>query len=226
MLRRAADIIRDRNQELSEIETHDTGKPIQETIVADAVSGADALEYFGGLAASLTGEHIPLAGGDFAYTVRRALGVCVGIGAWNYPAQIACWKAAPALTCGNSMVFKPSETTPLSALRIAEILTEAGAPSGVFNVIQGAGDVGSALISDQRVAKVSLYRFGSYRSKSIFRRRLRHEACYLGARRQVALDHLWTTRMLRTPFRGRFWEISILRVKFAPMEHGCSSRKE
>ena len=156
VLRRAADIIRDRNQELSEIETHDTGKPIQETTVADAVSGADALEYFGGLAASLTGEHIPLAGGDFAYTVRRALGVCVGIGAWNYPAQIACWKAAPALTCGNSMVFKPSETTPLSALRIAEILTEAGAPNGVFNVIQGAGDVGSALIADQRVAKVSL----------------------------------------------------------------------
>ncbi|MEO0546650.1 MAG: betaine-aldehyde dehydrogenase [Pseudomonadota bacterium] len=156
ILRRAADIMRERNHELSVIETHDTGKPIQETTVADATSAADALEYFGGLAGSLTGEHIPLAGGDFVYTIREALGVCVGIGAWNYPTQIACWKAAPALACGNTMVFKPSETTPLSALKVAEILVEAGAPAGVFNVIQGFGDVGAALVTDPRVAKVSL----------------------------------------------------------------------
>ncbi|WP_299661946.1 betaine-aldehyde dehydrogenase [uncultured Ruegeria sp.] len=156
VLRRAADIMRDRNRELSIIETHDTGKPLQETLVADATSGADALEYFGGLAASLTGEHIPLAGGDFVYTIREALGVCVGIGAWNYPTQIACWKGAPALACGNTMVFKPSETTPLSALQVAEILIEAGAPKGVYNVIQGYGDVGASLVTDPRVAKVSL----------------------------------------------------------------------
>ena len=156
VLRRAADIMRDRNHDLSVIETHDTGKPIQETTVADATSGADALEYFGGLAPSLTGEHIPLAGGDFAYTIREALGVCVGIGAWNYPTQIACWKGAPALACGNTMVFKPSETTPLSALKVAEILVEAGAPKGVYNVVQGYGDVGAALVTDPRVAKVSL----------------------------------------------------------------------
>ncbi|MEM6618507.1 MAG: betaine-aldehyde dehydrogenase [Pseudomonadota bacterium] len=156
ILRRAADIIRDRNHDLSVLETHDTGKPIQETLVADATSGADALEYFGGLAAALTGEHIPLPGGDFVYTRREPLGVCVGIGAWNYPTQIACWKAAPALACGNTMVFKPSETTPLAALKIAEILTEAGAPPGVFNVVQGMGAVGAALVGDARVAKVSL----------------------------------------------------------------------
>jgi len=156
ILRRAADIIRARNRALSELETLDTGKPLQETLVADATSGADALEYFGGLAASLTGEHIPLAGGDWAYTRREPLGVCVGIGAWNYPTQIACWKAAPALAVGNTMVFKPSETTPLSALKLAEILTEAGLPPGVFNVVQGAGEVGAALVTDPRVAKVSL----------------------------------------------------------------------
>ena len=148
--------MRDRNYDLSVLETHDTGKPIQETTVADATSGADALEYFGGLAASLTGEHIPLGGGDFVYTIRQALGVCVGIGAWNYPTQIACWKGAPALACGNTMVFKPSETTPLSALKVAEILVEAGAPKGAYNVIQGYGDVGAALVTDPRVAKVSL----------------------------------------------------------------------
>lgn len=156
VLRRAADIIRERNHDLSVLETYDTGKPLSETLVADATSGADALEYFGGLAGSLTGEHIPGPGGDWIYTVREALGVCVGIGAWNYPTQIACWKGAPALACGNTMVFKPSETTPLSALKVAEILTEAGAPPGVYNVIQGMGQVGAALTTDPRVAKVSL----------------------------------------------------------------------
>ena len=155
ILRRAADIMRERNRALSEIETVDTGKPLSETLVADATSAADALEYFGGLAGGLTGEHIQL-GGDFVYTVREPLGVCVGIGAWNYPTQIAAWKCAPALACGNSMVFKPSETTPLSALKVAEILMEAGAPAGIHNVIQGMGGVGAALVSDPRVAKVSL----------------------------------------------------------------------
>ncbi|MDQ2094060.1 betaine-aldehyde dehydrogenase [Rhodalgimonas zhirmunskyi] len=156
VLRRAAEIMRARNRALSEIETHDTGKPLSETLVADAASGADALEYFGGLAGTLTGEHIPLADGDFVYTRREALGVCVGIGAWNYPIQIASWKAAPAMACGNAMVFKPSEMTPLSALQLAEILMEAGAPAGLFNVVQGRGDVGGALVTDERVAKVSL----------------------------------------------------------------------
>ncbi len=156
VLRRAADIMRDRNHDLSVLETYDTGKPYQETSVADATSGADALEYFGGLAGALTGEHIPLAGGDFVYTRREALGVCVGIGAWNYPTQIASWKGAPALACGNTMIFKPSETTPLCALKVAEILYEAGAPAGVYNVVQGYGNVGASLITDPRVAKVSL----------------------------------------------------------------------
>ena len=155
VLRRAADIIRDRNHDLSVLETMDTGKPLQETLIADATSGADALEYFGGLAATLGGEHLQL-GDDFVYTVREPLGVCVGIGAWNYPTQIACWKAAPALTCGNAMVFKPSEQTPLGALKLAEILIEAGLPAGVFNVVQGLGNVGASLIEDARVAKVSL----------------------------------------------------------------------
>ncbi|MEM1078321.1 MAG: betaine-aldehyde dehydrogenase [Pseudomonadota bacterium] len=155
VLRRAADLIRERNEALSVLETYDTGKPIQETSLADATSGADALEYFGGLAGSLTGEHIQL-GEDWAYTRREPLGLCVGIGAWNYPTQIACWKAAPALACGNALVFKPSETTPLCALKVAEILIEAGLPPGVFNVVNGAGATGAALVSDPRVDKVTL----------------------------------------------------------------------
>ncbi|MEO0670315.1 MAG: betaine-aldehyde dehydrogenase [Pseudomonadota bacterium] len=155
ILRRAADIMRARNHDLSVLETYDTGKPYQETSVVDATSGADALEYFGGIAATLTGEHIQL-GEDWVYTRREPLGLCVGIGAWNYPTQIACWKGAPALACGNTMVFKPSETTPLCALKVAEILHEAGAPAGVYNVVQGMGEVGAALVGDDRVDKVSL----------------------------------------------------------------------
>ena len=84
VLTRAAQIIRERNRALSELETMDTGKPISETLVADAASGADCLEYFGGMAATLTGETVEL-GGDFAYTIREPLGVCAAIGAWKLP---------------------------------------------------------------------------------------------------------------------------------------------
>ncbi len=155
ILRRAADLIRARNPELARLETLDTGKPLQETLVADWPSGADALEYFAGLAPTVVGETIPL-GRDFVYTLREPLGLCVGIGAWNYPSQIACWKSAPALALGNAMVFKPSEVTPLGALKLAEIFIEAGLPAGLFNVVQGRGVVGGALVGDARVAKVSL----------------------------------------------------------------------
>lgn len=155
ILMRAVAIIRDRAEELAVLETLDTGKPINETRFADWPSGADALEFFAGLAPTVTGETIPV-GRDFVYTLREPLGVCVGIGAWNYPSQIACWKAAPALSLGNAMVFKPSEVTPLGALKLAEILVEAGLPAGLFNVVQGRGAVGARLISDSRVAKVSL----------------------------------------------------------------------
>lgn len=155
VLRRAADILRERNRELAELETLDTGKALQETLVADAASGADCLEYFGGLAAGIEGIHVDL-GGSFLYTRREPLGVVASIGAWNYPIQIACWKAAPALAAGNAVVFKPSEQTPLSALKLAEILIEAGLPPGVFNVVQGFGETGRALVGHPDVAKVSL----------------------------------------------------------------------
>jgi betaine-aldehyde dehydrogenase len=155
ILRRAADLLRARNEQLAKLETLDTGKAIQETLVADAPSAADCLEYFGGAIAAYNGEFVDL-GGPFAYTRREALGVCVGIGAWNYPIQIAGWKSAPALAMGNAMVFKPSENTPLSALALAEIYTEAGLPDGLFNVVQGYGDVGAALVEHEVVAKVSV----------------------------------------------------------------------
>jgi betaine-aldehyde dehydrogenase len=156
VLRRAADILRSRNQELAELETRDTGKPIQETRVVDVASGADCFEYFAGLAQSLAGEHIDLGTQAFGYTRREPLGVVAGIGAWNYPLQIACWKAAPALACGNAMIFKPAELTPFTAVKLQEILLEAGVPPGVFQVVQGFADTGRLLTRHPGIRKVSL----------------------------------------------------------------------
>lgn len=155
VLRRAADLLIARNDELARLEVQDTGKPLQEALVVDVASGADCLNFFAGAAAAFNGQHIPLKNA-FAYTRREPLGVCAGIGAWNYPIQIACWKSAPALAAGNAMVFKPSELTPMTALKLAEIYAEAGLPPGVFNVVQGAGATGAALASHPGVAKVSI----------------------------------------------------------------------
>ncbi|TSA15497.1 MAG: betaine-aldehyde dehydrogenase, partial [Comamonadaceae bacterium] len=133
----------------------DCGKPLQEALVVDIHSGADCIEYFAGAAAILAGAQYPLKNA-FAYTRREPLGVCVGIGAWNYPLQIACWKSAPALAAGNAMIFKPSELTPVTALKLAEIYLEAGVPPGVFNVLQGRGATGALLTAHPGVAKVSV----------------------------------------------------------------------
>ena len=156
ILRRAAALLRDRNQELAELETLDTGKAIQETSVVDIISGVEVLEYYAGVTQSLSGSHVDLPPEAFAIMRREPLGVCAAIGAWNYPIQIALWKSAPALACGNTMVFKPSEMTPLTALKLAEIYTEAGMPDGVFNVVLGSGETGSALVQHPDVAKISL----------------------------------------------------------------------
>ncbi|WP_417607643.1 betaine-aldehyde dehydrogenase [Oceanimonas baumannii] len=154
VLQRAVSLLRERNDELARIEVLDTGKPWQEASVVDVVTGADSIEFFAGLAPSIEGNQQDL-GGDFYYTRREPLGICAGIGAWNYPLQIACWKSAPALACGNAMIFKPSEETPLGALKLAEIFIEAGIPAGVFNVVQGDGAVGAWLTGHPDIAKVS-----------------------------------------------------------------------
>jgi len=156
ILLRAVAIIRERNDELAALDTLDTGKPIGETSTEDVVTGADVIEFYAGVAQTLHGDTIDFPGHGFARMKREPLGVCVGIGAWNYPIQIAMWKSALALACGNAMIFKPAEMTPLSAGVLAEIYTEAGLPDGVFNVLQGDGSVGQALVRHAGVAKVSL----------------------------------------------------------------------
>ena len=155
ILNRAVALLRSRNDELAELETRNTGKPISETAAVDIVTGADVLEYYAGLAAAIEGSQIPLREGSFVYTRREPLGVIGAIGAWNYPIQIACWKSAPALAAGNAVVFKPSEVTPLTVMKLAEIFTDAGLPDGVFNVIQGDGRVGALMTGHPGIDKVS-----------------------------------------------------------------------
>ncbi|MBB1313025.1 betaine-aldehyde dehydrogenase [Aliivibrio sp. SR45-2] len=148
-------ILRERNNDLANIEVMDTGKPLQEALEVDVASGTDVIEYFAGLVPAMQGDQQPLGESQFFYTRREPLGICAGIGAWNYPIQIAMWKSAPALAAGNAMIFKPSEETPLTALKLAEIFTEAGLPDGVFNVVQGDYRVGQMLTAHPDIAKVS-----------------------------------------------------------------------
>ncbi len=157
ILQKAVSILRSRNDELAKIETLDTGKPFSETSTVDIVTGADVLEYFANLVASggLNGESFRLRDSAWVYTSKEPLGVCAGIGAWNYPIQIALWKSAPCLAAGNVMVYKPSEVTPLHAQFLAQVYTEAGVPDGVFNVVYGAGEVGAYLTKHPDIAKVS-----------------------------------------------------------------------
>ena len=157
ILLRAVQLLRERNDEIAKVETQDTGKPFSETSTVDVVTGADVLEFFANLVGGggLNGETTQLREDAWVYTKKEALGVCAGIGAWNYPIQIALWKSAPCLAAGNTMVYKPSEVTPLHGEILAEIYTEAGVPPGVFNIVNGGGDVGAYLTSHEGIAKVS-----------------------------------------------------------------------
>ncbi|KAI1410252.1 aldehyde dehydrogenase [Hypoxylon sp. FL1857] len=157
ILQKAVALLRDYNDALARIETLDTGKPFSETATVDIVTGADVLEYFASLVASggLNGESFRLRPTASVYTSKEPLGVCAGIGAWNYPIQIALWKSAPCLAAGNCMVYKPSEFTPLHAEYLADIYKQAGVPDGVFNVVYGGGEVGAYLTKHPAIAKVS-----------------------------------------------------------------------
>jgi betaine-aldehyde dehydrogenase len=156
ILHRAAALLVERNELLARLESQDTGKPIQETLTVDVLSGADCIEYYAGLARTIAGEHHDLGTGAFGYTRREPLGVVAGIGAWNYPIQIACWKSAPALACGNAMIFKPAELTPLTAIELEKTYREAGLPDGLFQVVQGKAETGRLLSLHADIAKVSL----------------------------------------------------------------------
>ncbi|KAG6029738.1 hypothetical protein E4U41_000285, partial [Claviceps citrina] len=137
--------------------TLDTGKAWAETSAVDVATGADVLEYYAHLVAGgLPGQHTRLRRDAYVLTSHEPLGVCAGIGAWNYPIQIALWKSAACLAAGSCMVYKPSEVTPLHGNTLAQIYIEAGLPAGVFNVVYGDGPaVGAPLVAHPAIAKVS-----------------------------------------------------------------------
>ncbi|PYU35696.1 MAG: aldehyde dehydrogenase [Acidobacteria bacterium] len=147
--------LREAEDELALLETLNNGKPLRESR-QDVEKVAEAFEFYGGLADKLFGATIPISPGYFNYTLREPMGVTAHIAPWNYPLRLALRSVAPALASGNTVVLKPAEETPLTALRFAKVLAEAGAPPGVFNVVPGFGpEAGAALASHPRVNHIS-----------------------------------------------------------------------
>ena len=156
ILMNAGQMLKEQTELFAELECLDTARPFNETLYGDIKSGYDCLEYMSGLAGTgLNGVSVPLESGNWGYTRREPIGVCVGIGAWNYPLQSAVWKSAPALAAGNSIILKPAPETPLTALELAKLYIDAGVPSGCVNVVLGRGEVGHQLATHNDVGKVS-----------------------------------------------------------------------
>jgi len=150
LLLRVADLIMKNKDELARLETLDNGKPIGETSAVDIPQAAEVFAYYGGWADKVYGQTIPVSDSFFTYTLREPHGVCGQIIPWNFPLLMASWKLAPALACGNTSVLKPAEQTPLSALRLAELMLEADLPPGVVNVVTGFGPTAGAAIAEHR----------------------------------------------------------------------------
>jgi acyl-CoA reductase-like NAD-dependent aldehyde dehydrogenase len=156
LLWRIGDLVWAHREELAYIESLDSGKPIRDARNVDVPMVAELFHYYAGWVTKIHGETVPTKWPAFCYTLREPLGVCAAITPWNFPLLLAVWKIAPALACGNTVVHKPSETTPLSILKLAEIFQEADAPPGIFNVVTGPGAVtGAALVRHPGVDKVA-----------------------------------------------------------------------
>src|SRR4051794_2197033 len=142
--------------ELAQLESLDNGKPVKFARAVDVASTVAHLDYFAGWPTKIEGDVIPVSAKDvLCYTQREPVGVCGQISPWNYPLLMAAWKVAPALAAGCSIVLKPAEQTPLTALRLGELALEAGFPEGTLNVLTGDGSTGAALVDDPGVAKVA-----------------------------------------------------------------------
>jgi acyl-CoA reductase-like NAD-dependent aldehyde dehydrogenase len=156
LLLKVADLIEQHGEELAELETLDNGKTIFESKNIDIPISAEVFRYYAGWATKIYGETNPSDPAMFNFTLREPVGVCGQIIPWNFPLLMATWKVAPALACGNTVVLKPAEQTPLTALRLGELLLEAGVPEGVVNIVTGFGPTaGGALAAHPDVDKVA-----------------------------------------------------------------------
>jgi len=155
LLWKLADLVEKNLEELAELETLDNGKPIFESRYVDMPMVIDVFRYYAGWATKIHGETVNTLDNAFTYTLREPVGVVGAIVAWNFPLLLASWKLGPALACGNTVVLKPAEQTPLTALRLGELAAEAGFPAGVLNIVTGGPETGKALVAHAGVDKIA-----------------------------------------------------------------------
>lgn len=156
ILLRLADLIERDGEELARLESLDTGHPLRDTKNLDVPRTAVTFRYFGGMADKFQGEQIPVEAGFLNYTLREPVGVVGQVVPWNFPLMFTSWKMAPALAAGNCVVMKPAEITPLTSLKIAELMAEAGMPDGAVNILPGLGQVAGQYIAEHpEIAKVA-----------------------------------------------------------------------
>lgn len=156
ILQRFADLLEANRQALVELESLDAGKPLAGVARQDLPAVIDTVRYYAGWADKIHGAVIPTRPDALTYTVREPVGVVAAIVPWNFPLMIGMWKIAPALACGCTVIVKPAEITPLSALRVGELALEAGVPPGVLNIVTGKGSVvGNALVAHAGIDKVT-----------------------------------------------------------------------
>src|SRR6201987_3606302 len=149
------DLVEKNIEELAELETLDNGKPIFESRYVDMPMVADVLRYYAGLATKIHGDTVNTNETAFTYTLREAVGVVGMIVPWNFPLLLASWKLGPALACGNTVVLKPAEQTPLTTLKLGELSIEAGFPAGVINILTGGPETGKAIVAHPEIDKVA-----------------------------------------------------------------------
>ncbi|MEA2475625.1 MAG: hypothetical protein QOE06_3540, partial [Thermoleophilaceae bacterium] len=156
LMHRLADLIEENAEELAQLEALDNGKPVKMAARVDVPSAVAHLRYYAGWPTKIEGEVIPVTWPNVhVYTRKEPVGVCGQIIPWNFPLLMAAWKIAPALAAGCTVVLKPAEQTPLTALRLGQLAQEAGLPEGVLNVVTGDGETGAALVDDPGVDKIA-----------------------------------------------------------------------
>jgi aldehyde dehydrogenase (NAD+) len=155
ILWRLADLVEQNIEEIAELETLDNGKPIFESRYVDLPMVIDVLRYYAGWASKIHGETINSRADAFTYTLREPVGVVAAIVPWNFPLLLTSWKLGPALATGNTVVLKPAEQTSLTALRVGQLLQEAGLPPGVVNIVTGGPETGRVLVQHAGVDKVA-----------------------------------------------------------------------
>jgi acyl-CoA reductase-like NAD-dependent aldehyde dehydrogenase len=156
ILLRLADLLDANGEEMARLESLDTGHPLRDSRALDVPRTAACYRYFGGMADKFQGDVVPVEAGFLNYVLREPVGVVGQVVPWNFPLMFTSWKMAPALAAGNCIVMKPAEITPLSSLKIAELMSEAGLPDGVVNIVPGLGSVAGQYIAEhERIAKIA-----------------------------------------------------------------------